>query len=147
MEINSSDPFSCVSRKEKAFYKAAEAMSTLSDHKSRHGAVVVEHGCIISSGHNSSTRCSRIQADLDSQYFRVEGCHGPLHAETMALLPLIRKRYEFSNTTLYIFRRDRLGNLAQSRPCPRCMELIKRCGIKKIKYTTADGFTTEKLVY
>lgn len=34
-----------------------------------------------------------------------------------------------------------------SRPCPRCMELIKEQGIKKICYTTNDGYVDERISY
>lgn len=32
-----------------------------------------------------------------------------------------------------------------ARPCPACMAMIKNLGIKKIYYTTDDGFAFEQL--
>ena len=34
-----------------------------------------------------------------------------------------------------------------SRPCPRCMKVIKSLGIKKLVYSTEDGVAKERLMY
>lgn len=141
-----SDSFSRLCKKDRVYFKTAESLSELSDHHCRLGAVVVEHSHIIGSGYNSRTRCSPYQARIDDKFFPNCENRGPLHAETAALIPLMKRRYDFSGTTLYVFRKNRNGELAMARPCPRCMEVIKHCGIRKIKYSTPDGFATEKIV-
>jgi deoxycytidylate deaminase len=138
-------PLPELSRKERIFFKAAKTVSELSDHRFQLGCIVVDKHRIISSGHNSKTKCHRLQAELDQKYFGTES-KGPVHAELDALLPLLNRRTELSNAILYIYREDKQQHLAMARPCPRCMSLIKKCGIKKIKYTTYDGIATEKIV-
>ena len=143
MEVD--PPLSGLSRKERVFFNAARAVSELSDHHFQLGCIVVDHHRIISSGHNSRTKCHRLQAELDQKFFGTTS-NGPVHAEVDALLPLINKHTDLSNATLYIYREDKSQNTAMARPCPRCMSLIKKYGIKKIKYTTYDGIATEKII-
>lgn len=134
-----------LSRKEKVFFKVAKDVSELSDHHYQLGCVVVDHHHVISSGHNSRTKCHKMQADLDYKFFGVAS-RGPVHAELEALLPLIKKNVDLSGATVYVYREDKHQHIAAARPCPRCMSLIKKCGIKRIKYTTYDGFATEKVI-
>ena len=134
-----------MSNNEKAFFSAARSVSMLSNHQKRMGCVIVDHHHIISSGHNSQTKCHRIQAQLDQRHFGVDDCLGPVHAEVDALIPLLKHKRDLSGATLYVYRETRNGTRSMARPCQRCMELIMQCGIKKIKYTTSDGFATEKI--
>lgn len=135
-----------ISKQERAYFNAAKAVSKLSDHKQQIGCVVVASHHIISSGHNSSTKCHRLQAELDQKYFNLNNSKGPVHAEFSALLPLINKRIDLRYATLYIYRQHKDGSFALARPCARCMQLIRTYGIRKIKYTTEDGYATEKLL-
>jgi deoxycytidylate deaminase len=66
-----------------------------------------------------------------------------LHAEMMCLLGLKDMDIDYSKVKLYIYREDNNGNTANCRPCPACMELIDRLGIKKIFYTTENGYAKE----
>ena len=131
-----------ISKSERAYFNAAKAISKLSDHKQKLGCVVVSNHHIISSGHNSATKYHRLQAELDKKYFG-DNCLGPMHAELDALLPLIKNKFDLSNSTIYVYREHKNGDYAIARPCPRCMQLIKSCGIRKMKYTTEDGFANE----
>lgn len=135
------------SRHELTFFNIAKDISTFSDHRSKLGCVVVDKHRIISSGHNSQTKCHRVQADIDKKYFGLDNCKGPVHAEVSALIPLIKRKQDLTGSTLYIYRQTDNGKIAMARPCARCMSLIKACGIKKIKYTTVDGYAFEKLVF
>lgn len=135
-----------LTKREQAFFDAAKAISKLSNHKQKLGCIVVDKHQIISSGHNSQTKCHRLQAEFDKRHFKVDGCKGPVHAEFAALLPLIKHKHNLTSATLYIYRENKKSELSLARPCPRCMSLIKQCGIRKIKYSTADGFAAEKLI-
>lgn len=134
-----------ITKTEKAFFNAAKAVSELSDHHYKLGCVVVDHHKIISSGHNSKSKYHRFQAELDQKFFNMTSL-GPVHAEIDALLPLISKKADLTNATLYVYRQSMTKTIATARPCPRCMSIIKQLGIKKIKYTTYDGFATEKIM-
>lgn len=133
-----------LSKTERAFFKAAQSMSMLSDHRCRIGCVIVDKHRIISSGHNSNTKCHPLQAEIDSRHFNT-CCVGKLHAETSAIIPLLKNNEDYSRATVYTYRQLKDGSLGLARPCPRCMELIKQLRISKIKYTTEHGYATEVL--
>lgn len=133
-----------LSKTDRSFFKAAQSVSMLSDHRCKIGCIIVDKHRIISSGHNSNTKCHAVQAEIDTKHFNCF-CTGKIHAETSAIIPLLKTKENFSRATLYTYRECKDGSLAMSRPCPRCMELIKEIGITKIKYTTNDGYVTEYL--
>lgn len=133
-----------ISGKEKAYFNAAKAVSTLSDHRCQLGCVVVSKHKIVSSGYNSKSRFHPIQAYADKQYFHDDSALGCVHAEFDALRPLLKQQsFDFNNATIYVYRQNKQGVITNSRPCPRCMNLIKKLGIRKIHYTTDEGFATE----
>ena len=138
--------FDSMTKSERAYFNAAKAVSELSDHHHRLGCVVVNKHRIISSGHNSDTRCHRIQAELDMDRHGVP-CPGKIHAETAALLPYLNSKGSIDGASIYIYREHRDGSPAKARPCPSCMKLIKQCGIRRIYYTTDSGIALEKIFY
>lgn len=133
-----------LSKTDRAFFNSARAVSKLSDHHYKLGCVVVDHHRIISSGFNSRTKCHRLQAVLDEEFFG-RATRGSEHAEVAALLPLIRRKVDLSASTVYVYREDRFGRLAMARPCPRCMSLPLRLGVRRIKYTASFGFVAERI--
>ena len=138
-----------LSNQEKAYFDAAKAVSLLSNHKQKLGCVIIYKHHIISSGYNSKSKTHKLQAELDQKHFNSDKCLGPIHAEVSALLPLLHKKYNtnLKRAVVYVYRERSDGSLGLAKPCSRCMEVIKSCGIKKLKYTTYDGYCTEKLVY
>lgn len=132
-----------MTKRERAHFGAAKAVSELSDHRVHIGAVVTMGSRIISSGCNSQNRCHALQVKLDKEMFGCES-HGPLHAEVDALLPLIRKGVDLSNAALYVYREHKNGVLACARPCARCEKLIRRLGITKIYFTTENTYKRER---
>lgn len=133
-----------MTKTEISFFNAAKAVSELSNHKYRVGAVVVKSHKIVSSGCNSSTRTDIIQAKLDRQRYGCE-CPGKLHAESDALIPFIKRKIDLSGASIYIYRQLKDGSYAMARPCPSCMKLIKMCQIKRIYYTTYGGYAKEEI--
>lgn len=126
-----------------AYFRAAESMSFLSDHRCRLGCVIVKGHRIISSGHNSASKRHSLQAKIDTQYFRCD-CSGFVHAEVDALIPLIDQHIDLTQASIYVYRSTCNGK-GMARPCPRCIYLIKKVGIRKVNYTTPDGFVEEVL--
>ena len=137
--------YKILSKTKQAYFRAAEAMSRLSDHKCQLGCVVVNNHHIISSGHNSDSRGHGFLKRLDEKFFNDGKSRGCKHAEIDALLPLIRNRVDLTRATIYVFRKNKHNELAMARPCPRCMSIIKEQGIRKIEYTTDLGFASEVL--
>lgn len=128
-----------------AYFAAAKAVSELSDHKHyKIGAVVVMNHRIISSASNSNSKTHPLQKKYNKYRFTDDGDHKQ-HAELAALVPLIRDGVDLSNATIYVYRVHKNGTLAMSRPCPSCMQLIKDVGIKRVFYTTEDGYAYEKI--
>ena len=132
-----------MTKKEIAYFEAAKAISKLSNHNQKMGCVIVNKHKIISSGYNSETKCHRLQAELDMNYYKMQSA-GKLHAETSALLPL--RRTDLSKASIFIYRETKDGTKALARPCPCCQKLIKQFGIKHIYYTGSDSLIYEELI-
>ena len=134
-------------KKQQSFFRVADAVASLSDHKqTKLGCVLVDKHRIVSSGHNSSTRCSPLQKQMDTARFGFPDQHkGFVHAETPCLLPLIRQGYDMSRSDLYIVRRHRNGSLALSRPCPGCMSLLRASGVRRVFFSVEGGFSEERI--
>ena len=135
-----------ITKSERAFFRIAKNMSDLSDHRYKIGAAVVIKHRIVSTGTNSDSKCNAHQARLDMATFG--GLHfGKMHAQTDALLPLIKNDVDLTDASLFVYREHKNKAPAMARPCERCMKLIKSCGIKTIYYTTEDGVAIEKINY
>lgn len=134
-------------KKQQSFFRVADAVASLSDHnRAKLGCVLVDKHRIISSGHNSSTRCSPLQKQMDTARFGFPDQHkGLVHAETACLLPLIRQGYDMSRSDLYIVRRHRNGSLALSRPCPGCMSLLRANSVRRVFFSVEGGFSEERI--
>lgn len=130
-----------------SFFKAAKAMSELSDFDRAHIGCVVTIGShrIISSGYNS-TKSHPLQKQLNKERFNADSGHS-LHAEVAALLPLMKEDIDFSKVSLYVYRKKRNGELGLARPCASCILLIKKLKIRNIYYTNEGGYSYEKIVY
>ena len=72
---------------------------------------------------------------------RLNFSHGTheYHLENMRIIKKVREELDLPVAIL-------LDTLGPSRPCPRCMQLIKSVGIRRIKYTTNDGFASELII-
>jgi deoxycytidylate deaminase len=136
-----------LTKSHKAYFKAARAVSELSDFKQQHiGSVVVYGHKIISSGCNSC-KTNPMQKRLNIHRFEAD-TPATVHAEVASLLPLMnRKDIDFSNVSLYIYREYKSGKLALSKPCASCLALIKNLGIRHIYYTGDGSYINEEIIY
>lgn len=132
-----------LTKREIAYFNAAKAVSSLSDHKYKMGCVIVNKHRIISSGFNSETKCHRIQAELDMNEYKMHSS-GKIHAETSALLSL--RHIDLSKASIFIYRELKDGTKALARPCPCCQKLIRRAGIKHVYYTGNNSLIYEELI-
>lgn len=128
------------------FFIKAKHASEFSDFYKQHiGCVVVYKKHIISVGFNSN-KTHPIQKLYNKERFLEDTTPHSLHAEITALLFLKdNKDIKWSDVEIYTYRENKHGELRLSRPCKSCMALIRELGIKKIHYTTNDGYTTEIL--
>lgn len=132
---------------QQSFFRAAESVLCLSNHiRTRHGCVLVDKHRIVSSGYNSSTRCSPLQKQIDTARFgSPEQQKGTVHAETACLLPLIKQGYDMSRSDLYIVRRHKNDSLAISKPCPGCMSLLRASGVRRVFFSVEGGCACEEV--
>ena len=133
-----------MTKRQLRYFNQAKEVAQQSDFPRVHiGAIVVYKHQVISKGCNTSSKTHRIQSQLNRKRFNANSS-GMLHAEVAALLPVINK-FDLSQAVIYVYRENKLGELAMCRPCKGCMSFIKACGIRKIYYTTYDGYAEEYL--
>ena len=128
-----------------SLFRIAKNVAELSDHRHKIGAVLYHKHTIIGSGHNSNTKTDIIQAKLDKKKYGCESS-GKLHAESALLIPFLKRHIDLSGSELFIYRERKDHSLGMARPCSSCMKLIKQAGIKKIHYSTYDGYATELIL-
>lgn len=129
-----------------SFFGAAKEVSKLSPYPRHHlGCVIVDKNRIVSSGFNSD-KSNPLQKRYNAVRFSADTPH-KLHAETAALLPLLKSRdMDLSRLKVYLYREHADGTFAMSRPCPSCMAMFHDAGIKHLYYTTDAGYAEEKLI-
>jgi deoxycytidylate deaminase len=129
------------------YFDKAKYVSFLSDFKQfRIGCVAIYKKQIIGSGYNTN-KTNPIQMHYN-KYRNFEwssNSQSILHAETSCILSIKNLDINFSKVKLYIYREDKSGHTALSRPCQACMHAIKDLGIKEVNYTTYNGYVKEKL--
>lgn len=111
------------------------------------GCVVVYRGTILARGSNSNKSHTTQHKynylrynDKDINYY-----YNPsIHAEIQALNKIKYLDIDFSKVKIYIYRQFKNGSPAMARPCVSCMKFIKDLGIRKIYYTTNNGFCEER---
>lgn len=105
--------------------------------KFRHGAVIEDGGRVLSKGVNvPKPRSPNISYST--------------HAEAVVLkriLTVLARKKETNTFQLYVARVDPTDNIAFSRPCPKCMKMLKDSGvIDTVHFTTETGWETLNLV-
>lgn len=126
------------------FFKVARDVSLMATyHGARVGAIVVEGKHIVSSGFNSE-KTNPTQKRYNHYRFQNDTCLPKVHAEVAALNPLIgKKEIDFARLSIYVYRELKNGERALARPCPSCMALCRDLGIKRVFYSTPEGFAEE----
>lgn len=134
-----------ITKKQISYFNRARNAALASNHPQyKLGAVVVFKHQVISVGSNNFHKSHPKQVELNKLRFDAD-CKNSIHAELAALLPVINK-YDLSTATIYVYREHANGTLAMARPCKGCMSLIRGCGIKKVYYTTCDGYAEETIL-
>lgn len=133
----------------KSCFKAAKEEMRHSDYSglAKVGCVIYYKGALIAKGHNSDKTSPEQEKFNKYRYKNTGNNYLPAknHAEIAALKKIKWLDIDFSKVEVYTYRELKNGKPALSRPCPSCMAFIKELGIKKINYTTKDGFAEEKL--
>ena len=106
------------------------------------GAIIVRGNRIVSSSVNKNkTHPLMKYYNKEVPYKRIPY----LHAEVAALLAARWEigKNDLMNCTIYIARKLNCDGWGLARPCPACMQALKDAGIKKIVYTTENGYAVE----
>lgn len=121
----------------KHFRPAIEAILThpfKDDLKSLHGAVIVRGGKNLSVGINKPQR--NVFVDMNSIHDETTQ-----HAEVSSLLQ-IRNKIDLTGCKIYVVRITKDGILSLSKPCISCSRVLAKYGIKKVYFSTDNGFET-----
>ena len=125
------------------YLSLAEQISELSDFEPHKlGCVLVFGKQIVSVAHN----CQKTHP-MQKKYNQFRNLRGNVihkaHAEVLCLNKARKQNIDFSNTTLYVFRKHKDETWAMARPCEGCFQFIKELGIKKVVYSTNGNFAIE----
>ena len=112
-------------------FRASAAQAAKSQHKQHKlGAVIVKGGRILATGFNAMRPSALLKTPT-------------LHAEAAAVLKLLKEKrmHDLAGAEMYVTRFTRAGAVGLSRPCPRCMDLLRSVGIKRVHFTTDEAIT------
>ncbi len=129
-----------ISHSDKKFMMKAIRIARNSTVSYRHGAIIVSGGRIISTGYNKYGS-SKIGREIYPK-----NRDPTIHAELKAILNTTNLDI-LKGSTLYSARagRGKNNNYCISTPCPSCVFVMKRFGIKKIVYYDGANFIKENL--
>ena len=116
----------------KKFLSIAKKESRLSNHHSHKlGCAIVRNGKVLGVGHNMMKTHPKSPHRFKN-----------IHAEFMAVL---NSNMDIGGGTAYIFREQKNGTPAISRPCTDCWRFLMECGIKDVVYSFEGSFKQERL--
>lgn len=111
--------------------RTASKLSTHDQHKV--GAAIVKKRRAISVGANLM-KTHPIYADGERWF--------SIHAEMKAL---ISAETSVEGGDIYVYRATAHDELAMARPCDECLKVLAEAGIRRIYYTTEQGYTVENI--
>lgn len=107
--------------KEAAPMRAARKASEKSQHRFQLGAAIAKKNKVLVKAYNTC----KTHPTFGS------GDYNTLHAETHAIYKAVRQGINIEGATIYVYRKN--NNLAK--PCPCCMGMIHKHGIKEVIYS------------
>ena len=127
------------SKTTKKHIELAERVANQSIYSSfKHGAVLTKSGAVINASCNKNGFNS-----FGARFRKKEYGRATLHAELGAILNVERSKTEGS--TVYVVRVNKKGEKRLSKPCHMCQSALQYCGIKKVIYSTNEGYEIIKL--
>ncbi len=128
-------------------FEQAKSLCSFSDFRRAKVGCVVSLGSKVLSVGFSSTKTHPIQQRFNSyRDFGDKWKVSPdkLHAEVSALIPIMKLDIDWSRVEIYVYRLRGDNTVGNSRPCEACSHLIKSLGIRKVYYTTDNGYSYER---
>ena len=127
-------------KRHKKFFSVADAASRTSTHPRAHiAAVITKKNTILAIGVNSEKSHPKQMRHNAKRGFGVDIRHG-LHAEIAALL---KTDEDLTGASIYVFRRNKVGETAMCRPCAACEDALRKRGVRHIHYTNERGLVYE----
>lgn len=115
------------------FFDLAKKVSYKSTHpQHKIGGVLVKKSTILSFGFN------KLKTHTKSNHLFKN-----IHCELDCILGL--KKEELFGCTLYLYRQNKSGQVALSKPCRWCQDLLKQVGIHKVCYTGKGTYIEETI--
>lgn len=110
------------------FFAIAKAMSIHSDHHTHKiGTAIIKKNRVISTGYNKL-----------KTHPSAKNPFSMTHAELDCILGVSKE--DLLGSDIYVFRQQSNGNIACSKPCKHCQQLILSAGIKNVFYTDNGKF-------
>lgn len=113
------------------FMRHAKRFALQSQEQFMLGACLVKSGRILGVGKNSINRSNH----LTHKYFDK---YPTIHAEMNCLVRLDPE--DIRGSVVYVWRQKRTGEPGMAKPCKRCAIALRDMGVKRVVYTTDDGF-------
>jgi len=115
-------------------FRLARSASKLSTHDQfKVGAAIMKKRRPVSVGANL-VKTHPVFADGDRWY--------TIHAEMKALLAA---EMPIAWCDIFVYRATARDELAMARPCDECLKVLAEAGIRRVYYTTEDGYDMETL--
>lgn len=133
------------------FFKFAREAMLKADYTGRGssprlGAVAVYKGAIIGEAWNTN-KTSPLQARYNEYRYHNPSLPDKQHCENL-LVQRIRWRFgdslDWRRVHIYLYRELKNGKLAMARPCTACFHLLRDLGVRKVYYTTENGYVEER---
>jgi deoxycytidylate deaminase len=114
-----------------SYLQLAKSASLLSTHpKYKMGAVIVNKKPV-------SVGCNLIKTH--PRFASGEnGTTLSIHAEIRAILSCPRR--QLTGAEIWVYRENRYGDTALAKPCQKCLAVIEEVGIKRVYFTTENGY-------
>ena len=114
------------------FFELAKRMSHKSDHSHKIGGVLVKKNKVLSVGFNKCKTHTKSNTVFRS-----------IHCELDCILGAHEE--DIVGATIYLYRQNKSGIVAISKPCIWCQKLLKDVGISKVCYTDHNGYKEENV--
>ena len=116
-------------------YEHVLQVARSSPSKKQVGAILLNKSKVVVSATNLETKSHPLQASFAVRVGRPEKIY--LHAEIAAL---VKCRSECDTIVVARLGGHSGQELRNAKPCPVCSLALKEAGVKKVHYTTDDGF-------
>jgi deoxycytidylate deaminase len=141
-----------ISNKDQRFASIALDEASKSPLLMQHGCIAVLNGKVVAKGYNNIRSHSK---DGLLNFRKCCSAHAEIHVlHKLCITELSRKIVQ--KLVLYIVRRSRSGEMAESAPCLHCTLRMKKLNIKAIVFSNSEGelekrrineFDTDKITY